>query len=177
MAEMTPVALGDGFALLNFLIHMPQVAQPHGGTKFIHLGICTNQFHIFRTLDAKVFQQRNLPDQVRIFCADSSAFNGMEHLGRMEADTAGVAKVHDALASTGFAKSVCRVIDHFQVMLVRNLLNGFNITYIAIDMNRHDGTGTIRDQIFDLFRIHRKIVRFHVAEDGCQTVAYDGMRR
>ena len=72
---------------------------------------------------------------------------------------------------------MCSIIEHLELILVRDTLDFLHVADIAIDMHRHDRARPIRDQALDLRHIHREILRIHITEHRRQPVAHDGMRR
>ena len=83
----------------------------------------------------------------------------------------------DSCSLTFIFHSECMrcIIDYFQTIFIRNLLNLLHIAYISIYMNRHDCTGSVCDQAFDLICIHRKIIRPDITEYRCQSISHDSM--
>ena len=101
----------------------------------------------------------------------------MEHLRRMEAEAAHVTERCRALPLVLHAECMCSIIEHLELILVRDTLDFLHVADIAIDMHRHDRARPIRDQALDLRHIHREILRIHITEHRRQPVAHDGMRR
>ena len=69
------------------------------------------------------------------------------------------------------------IINHLQLIFMGNPLDFIDIAHIAIHMYRHDGTGSISNQGFYLFHVHRICDRIDIAEHWFQAVAHNGMCR
>ena len=81
---------------------------------------------------------------------DGAALKGVEHLGGVKTEHRQVAMIEDAAAVALHAKGMGGVVDHLEVVLVGNFLDGLHITWVSIDMNRHDGRGLGRNRCLDL---------------------------
>ena len=95
----------------------------------------------------------------------------------METEHGNVAKICNTHTVVRFSKGMRCVVDHFQIMTVRNLLNLFHITNISVYMDRSDRASLLRDQTFNLLCIHGIIVLINVAENRSQSVTHDGVSR
>ena len=173
--QMLTVALHYGPALGDLLIHMTQIAQTHSGTELVHLGVSAHGIHRFRAVNAKVFQLVQPAAHIRVPIADRTALNGVEHLGGMEAEAGGIAKITDALPFIGLAKGVSRIVQHLQTILVGDALDLFDVADIAVDMYRQDGTGAVGDEPLDLGHIHGVGLGVDITEHRFQSIAHDGV--
>src|SRR5690554_7946108 len=72
---------------------------------------------------------------------DGSAFEGVEYFGGMEAENAEVAKVEYRLSVNFYAKCVGGIVNELEVVGVCDLLKGFELTWVAINVYRHDCGG------------------------------------
>lgn len=65
------------------------------------------------------------------------------------------------------------IVDHLEVMLLSDGINGLHITRIAVAVHRHDGHGLIRDGLLDLLRIHAASILLNIHEDRLQFIPVD----
>ena len=59
------------------------------------------------------------------------------------------------------------------MVLLSDLLDPLHIAQIAVDVNRKDGTGPVRDQTFQHFHIHGIIFPVNVTKYRSQPVSHD----
>lgn len=81
--------------------------------------------------------------------------------------------IYCSITKSGTALSVFRnskgmgcIVDRLKSISGRNLLNHIHVTKMPINMNWHDCTGTVCNQIFNLRWVKRKIIGFYVAKTG-----------
>ena len=72
---------------------------------------------------------------------------------------------------------MCGIIYHLQPVSVRYFLNGIDIYWLAIAMNRHDGSCPWRNRSLYLFRIYSTCFFFDINEYGCASIPPDAMSR
>ena len=67
------------------------------------------------------------------------------------------------------------IVDHLEVMLLGDSIDGLDITRVAVAVHRHDGHGLIRDGLLDLLRIHAASILLNIHEDRLQFIPPDGV--
>ena len=95
----------------------------------------------------------------------------------MKAENGSVPVISDSLPFIGHAEGMSRIINHLQIMLLRNRSDFFNVAYIPVDMNRKDCAGPVCDQLLYPVRIHGIIVFSDITEDRRKTVSHNRMGR
>ena len=155
---------------------MAQVTNSHRCLELIHFGVSADVCDFFRSVDAEIFQVVKLLCQAAVMIANRTALNGVEDLRRMEAVHGCIPEGSARLSLVCHAKCVRCIIDHLQVIFLRNSFDLFHITHVAVNMNRNDRTGLVCDQIFDFGDIHGVIFRIDVAEHRLQSVSHNCMR-
>ena len=93
----------------------------------------------------------------------------------MEAEHGSISKLSHSRSVQLLTKGMGRIVNHLQAMLLGNLMNPVHITNISIHMNRHNGAGFLRNQIFNLLCIHSIIPIVNITEYGSQAVPDNGM--
>ena len=156
---------------------MAQIAEPHRRAELVHLRICANAVDALRILDAEILQLVEFLAEVLITEAGRAALDRMEDLRRMKAETAHITEGCRAPPLVRHAERMRRIIEHLELVLVRDALDFLYIADIAIDMHRHDSACPICDQALDFRHVHREILRIHIAEYRRQPISHDGMRR
>ena len=95
----------------------------------------------------------------------------------MKAENGSVPVISDSLPFIGHTEGMRRIINHLQIMLLRNSSDFFNVAYISVDMNRKDRAGPVCDQLLYPVRIHGIIVFSDITEDRRKTVSHNRMGR
>src|SRR5690554_7466589 len=72
---------------------------------------------------------------------NGSTLEGVEDFGGMKAEYAEVAKVEYRLSVNFYAKCVGGIVNELEVVGVCDLLKGFELTWVAINVYRHDCGG------------------------------------
>ena len=88
--------------------------------------------------------------QFLVLETDATTFDGVEYLGRMEAEHGCIAESRRAIAASVFvhaldAEGMGSIIDDLKPVTVSDLLDSINIAKIAVNMHRHDGAGARGD--------------------------------
>ena len=149
----------DFFSLLDLPVEMPQIADAHGGTEFIHFGIASNVRHTFRPVDAEIFQIVQFCFESIVPVTDGSSFNGVKDFCCVEGEHGRIPEVCRTDAVFRHPKGVRGIIDHLEVVLFCKSTDGLYIAEIAVNMNGENGDRTIRDQRFDLRYVDRVVHR------------------
>lgn len=138
-----------GSALHN-VAHMLQLQQAKGSVNFTHLAINSRGYHCGLVNKAKVLEVVDALLGFSIRAHNGTPFKGVKHLGGMKADARQIAMAQHAAACIFHAKRMTSVVDHAQVVVVGNFLNGSHIARIAIAVHGQDGSGLRGNGGFDL---------------------------
>jgi len=101
---------------------------------------------------------------------DRPALEGVEDLGGVKAQHRQVAMAEHAATVALHAKSMGRVVDHFQVVVVGNLLDGIHIAGMAIHMDGHDRGGLRGDGGLDSGGVEVQGFGVHIDEHRLDAV-------
>ena len=177
IAEHFHIPLKNRLALLNPCIHMPEIAKSHRSAKFIHFTIGTDRSNLLLTQDTEIFKLIQLFHKflIRLSRRNGSTLYGIKHLGCMEGKHRSVSVGADPLAIITLPKGMRGIINHLEMMLVRNFLYIMHCTDIAVYMHRHNSARFRCDQRFQLIYINCIIPVINITEDRLQPVPYDGM--
>lgn len=154
---------------------MPEVADAHYCLEFIHLGVAAHIGYFFGAMDAKVFL---IIEQLNIFIvleANRAALNGIERFGGMETEHGQIAEAGRGYSLVRYPKSVCRIINYFQAVALRNFIDVFHITKVTINMYRNNRHGMIHNQFLNFTDINGVILFIYVTKYRDQTITDDGM--
>ena len=157
------------FPFEDITLHIFQIAQSHRGSKLIHFRICPHRNYKFFRADSEIFQIIQPLIHIPVRGTDRSSLYRMKHFRRMKTKNGQITKRGNSPSLVRLAKSMRRVINHFQIISGGNLLYSLHITYISIYVDRHDGNCFLRDQCFYFFLIDRKIL-FDVTEHRHQSI-------
>ena len=172
---MFHITLHHLLAFPNLLIHVAQVAQAHGCLELIHLGIAAHPDHMVLVHNPVILQTVEPVVHPILGKCHCSAFYGIEHLGGVETENAGVPELGHTLSVVTLPKGMGRIINHFQAMLFGNGPNPLHIADIAVHMDRDDGRCAFCYQVLYLVRVHGIVLGIDVTEHGRQAVADNGM--
>jgi len=93
----------------------------------------------------------------------------------MKAEHGSVAKLPHSRSIQFLSKGMGCIVNHFQTMLLSNLMDPIHITDISIYMNRHNGAGFLCNQSFYLLCIHGIISVINITEYRSQTISDNRM--
>lgn len=122
----------DFCAALHDLGHVLQLQQAEGGVDLAHLGVDAGGHHGGLIHKAEVFQVVDVLLGLGIRTDDGATLEGIEHLGGVKTQHRQIAVTQDAATCIFHAKGVGCVVDHTQVVIVGNFLNGLGIAGVAI---------------------------------------------
>ena len=142
--------------------------------KLAHLGIRSRGEDVLPA-HTEILAHVQLVPQGGILVHYTAALHRVEDLGGVEGEHGCVPEAGSADADLLDPKGVSRIVDDFQIVLLRNGLNGAYVTERPIDMNRNNRRGLRRNQRFDLFRIQRIGLRIDVAEYRLAPATHDGV--
>ena len=127
-------------------------------------------------MDAEVLQvAQALPDFFAA-AADRTAFNGVEYLGRMEAEHGGVPEAGRTYAVPEHTEAVSCVVNDRETVLFGDCPDAVDVAKVAVNVHRQDGDGFFGDQRFQLFWIQGVGHRVYVAEHRRAAAAHNGVR-
>lgn len=175
-AQILSIALHHLSPLLDLLIKMAKITEPHRSLKLIHLGVSTHKLHFFGSGDAVVLGHIQSLLQLPLAGGDRPTLDGVEDLGRMEAEHRGIPEGAYPSSFVRLSKGVGGIIENLEVVSRCNLLDGLHITDVAIDMDRNDCGSLLSDQGFDERGIKGVITLLDVTEDRLEAIADNGMR-
>ena len=173
--KISVIALGDGSALVDLPVQVPQVADAHGGAELVHLGVAAHIGGRFRPVDAEVFQVAQPLQHLRAPHAHRPALDGVEDLGGVEGEHGRVPEIGGADAVFLHGEGVGRIVDDGQAVLFRKGADGVHVAEISVDVHRHNGDGFVGDERLDLCGVHGEALRVNVAEHRRAAAAHDGM--
>ena len=107
--------------------------------------------------------------------AYTAALDGVEHLGRMEAEHGSISEAGSTYALICYTERVSCVVYYLKVILISYLLYPFHITEISVYVNRNDSAGIIGYKSLYKVGIYSVVCIIDVAEHGIEAVSYDSM--
>lgn len=150
-----PLSVGriDPFAPCKGLVYVFQLQQPQGRVEFAHLAVNAGSHHGGLAHVAEVLQLVDAHFGFGIGTHDSAAFKGVEHFGGMEAQHGQITVPEYAATLILHTERMRGVVDDVEVVVVGDLLNGFDSAGVSVTMHRHDRGGLRGDGRFDPLRI------------------------
>ena len=110
-------------ALLQRRVDALQLQQAEGGVEFAHLAVDAGRHHGHFVDEAEILQVVDALLGLGVGADDGAALEGIEYLGRMEAQHRQVAVIEHAAAVALHAKGVGGVVDHLQAIVVGDPLD------------------------------------------------------
>ena len=95
----------------------------------------------------------------------------------MKAENGSVPVISDSLPFIGHTEGMRRIINHLQIMLLRNSSDFFNVAYIPVYMHGKDRAGPVCDQLLYPVRVYCIIVFPDITEDRRKAVSHNRMGR
>lgn len=166
----------DGLALGQRVADVLQLQHTKSGVDFAHLAVDARSYHGDFVHKTEVFQMVDALLGFGVGTDDGTTFKGVEHLGGMKAQHRQVAVAQHTAASVLHAKGMGSVVNHLEVVVVGNFLDGLDIARVAIAVHRHDGRGLRGDGRFDLGRVEVERVRVDVGKHRFDAVPQQRMR-
>ena len=154
---------------------MPQIAEPHGRRKLVHLGVAAYIGHLLRAVDPEVFQIVQPQQGVRVPADGEPALDGVEDLGGVEGEHGRVPEAGGADPVPRDAEGVSRVIEHGQAVAPAEFGDGVHVAELAVHMHRQHGHGVFREPPLQLPGIQGEGLRLHIAEHRRAAAADDGV--
>lgn len=163
------------FAAGNGLVHMFELRQPQGGLELIHLGIDAGGHHGGFATEAKVLQVVDAFLHLSRVAHNGSTFEGVEHLGGMEAQYAHIAKAAQVLFVIFCSKGMGGIVEHLQSVAPGNLRYALHLAGVAIHMHGQDSGGAGGDGRFNFIGVQGKGVGLNVYKHRLNIVPPQGM--
>ena len=166
------LAVGNRYPVpgLDGLVHMPEIYKPHRRAHLVHLSVDAGGYYRRLAGEAEVLQVVYALFGPSIVHYQSTALYRVVHFRRMEAEGRHVARVQEALPVHLHAEGMRSVVDDFQAVLVRYVLDPFRIARLAVAVNRHDGRGTRGYRSLDAVRVDAAVRRVDVHEHRLDAV-------
>ena len=166
------LAVGYSHLVTGFdgLVHMSEVDKAHRRAHLVHLAVDTGSHYSSLAGEAKVLEvvyPLLRPSIVRYKC---SALYRVVHLSGVETERGHVARVQETLAVHLHAEGMRSVVDDFQAVLVRYVLDPFRVARFAVAVHRHDGRGPRGYRSLDAVRVDAAVRRVDVNEHRLDAV-------
>ena len=171
------LTVADGHLMtgLNAGIHMLQVQQAESSTHLVHFAVDARSHNLGLAIKAEILEVVDALLHLLVVHDKRTALDGVIDLGGMETQCGHVALVEDALAIDFDAKSVGRVVDDAQAVLVGNRLDFSSSAGLTIDMHRHDGRCARSDGRLDAIGVDAARRRVDIDKHGLDAIPPDGM--
>lgn len=130
--------------------HVLELQHAKGGVDFAHLAVDAGGHHCGFVDEAEVLQVVDALFGFGVRADDGAAFKGVEDFCGVKTEHGEVAMVQHAAAMALHAKGVGGVVNHLEVVVVGDLLDGIDVTGVAIAVHGHDGRGLRGDGGLDL---------------------------
>lgn len=167
------VSGGHSASCLDRGVDVPEVDQSHCRAHLVHLAVDARGHDRGLSGEPEVLQVVDPLLGLLVMHYERSALYGVVHLRGVETEGGHVALVEDAAAVHLHPEGMGGVIDHFQSILVGNLLYSLGIARLAVAVHRHDGRGPGGDGRFDAVGIDAAVRRVDVHEHGLDAVPPD----
>lgn len=154
---------------------MTQVADAHGGSKLVELGIAAGILHVLLVYDAEVAPLGEPVAKRLIGMADGATLDGVEHLGGVEREHGGIAEPSCRHPVLPHAEGVGRIVDDLKAMIVGDGLDRIDVAQVSVDVHRQNGAGALGDKRLDLSRIKRVVIGLDVSEDRLEPLSHNGV--
>gem|GEM_PF-2144811 len=160
-----PIKGCNPLALGGLAIHILELEQSVSRAEFVNLAIGAGSDDCDLVGKSEIPEEVNPPFQGFIVGDQSPTFKGVEHLGRVEAEHGKITPVGHRYPVLFHAEDMGGIIEEFESVIIGDFLQLFMPARIAIDMHRHDGRGTRRDERLHFRGVQRKGVGFDVTKD------------
>lgn len=174
--QLLAVAGVDGSAALQDMRHVFELQEAKGSVDFAHLGVDAGGDDGDLIDKTKVLQMVDALLGLGVGADDGAALEGVEDLGGMKAEHRQVAMAQHAAVGVLHGKDVGGIINHAQVVVVGNFLDGSRVAGVAVAVHRHDGGGVRGDGGLDLGRVEVEGVRLHIYKHGLAAVPQERVR-
>lgn len=156
----------DFRAALHYLGHMLELQQPKSSIDFAHLGVNAWRDNGGFIDKAEILK---MIDALLGFCVrtdNGAAFEGIEYLGGVKTQHRQITMTQHTAATVLHAKGVGGIVNHAQIVVVGDFLNGFYIAGIAIAMHWHESSGLWGNCGFDLGGVKVEGIGLNVDKHG-----------
>ena len=167
------VSGGHSASCLDRCVDVPEVDQSHCRAHLVHLAVDARGHDRGFSGEPEVLQVVDPLLGLLVVHHKRPALYRVVHLRGVEAEGGHVALVEDAAAVHLQPEGVGGVIDHFQSILVGNLLYSLGIARLAVAVHRHDGRGPGGDGRLDAVGVDAAVRRVDVHEHGLDAVPPD----
>ena len=97
---------------------------------------------------------------------DGAALKSVEHLCGVKTKNREIAMIENTAISILYAESVGGIVDHAQIIGIRNLLDRSGVARLAIAVHRQDACGLRGYGFLDASRVQIQCLRVDVHKDG-----------
>ena len=159
------------------VVHVPEVDEPHGRADLVHLAVDAGGNHRGLSSEAEVLEVVDALLGLLVVHDERAALHCVVNLRGVEAQRGHVARVEYRFPIHLDAEGVRGVVDHFEPVLVRDLLDALHVARLAVAVHRHDGRGLRGDGGLYLVGVHAAVRRIDVHEHGLYAVPPDRVGR